>query len=304
MENSELDKCQSVKASVFGRIQEEHLCPRPRLFFFTCECAMWCLWAAATAMGALAVAISLFAVSHHQYALYEATHENFFTFLVDVLPFLWFAVFGLMLLVGGYNLRHTKRGYRYPLWQIIGSSVLLSFAGGSALQMFGFGNVIDHELGEQMSMYASQEKIEQRLWQAPADGRLLGRQTNQTVEPTTIVFTDISGNGWRVDVTDLSGPELDLLGKAELVRMLGLAENEEARIFHSCGVFPWTFDAHMTRDELYEARELFLSRVKGYREQAEHHMMEMATATAAETKDGPCANMPVVRRSVRVVEVE
>jgi hypothetical protein len=91
---------------------------------------VWFLWFFSVLFGALAVAVTLYVLMNHQYALYEATHNNLFTFIIEVLPFLWLFIFGLMTLVAIYNLRHTSRGYRYPVSVILASSLLLSLAGG------------------------------------------------------------------------------------------------------------------------------------------------------------------------------
>ena len=68
-----------------SRIGCGEVSPRSRRFFQTRECAVWVLWLISVVVGALAVAVTFFVLNHRQYALYEATHENFFTFMVEVL---------------------------------------------------------------------------------------------------------------------------------------------------------------------------------------------------------------------------
>src|SRR6056297_1803607 len=123
----------NLKNALFEKIETDNVRPHSRMFFKGRECVIWLLWLISVLVGALAVAISVFVVTHRQYALYEATHDNFLTFMVEVLPYVWIIVFGAMALFAVYNLRHTKRGYRYPVSYILASSVVLSFAIGSAL---------------------------------------------------------------------------------------------------------------------------------------------------------------------------
>ncbi len=294
----------SLKQGVLERIKKDQVCPRSRWFFRTRECSVWFLWLLSIVVGALAVAVSLFVVLHRQYALYEATHENFFTFMVAVLPYIWIIVFGIMVYVAVYNLRHTKHGYRYPVWQIVLSSLVLSFAGGSALQFFGMGYSFDHVLGERMNMYMSQEKLEAKMWQAPEDGRLLGRQVHATVAPTsTIVFEDVSGGRWRVNIEELQTKDIELLDSAVMVRMIGAMVDTEARIFHTCGVFPWMMGERMTLEDLSEERREFVTRLYRHREnaQARQQLPSLAADTSsAEDTNIPlislCAEMAVTRR--------
>ena len=257
-------------------------------------------------IGAFAVAISLFVVTHRQYELYEATHENFFTFVVDVLPYLWLITFGVMVYAAIYNLRHTKRGYRYPVSIIILSSVLLSFAGGSALQMFGFGYSIDNLLGQNMTMYMSQAKLERKLWQRPEEGRLLGRQVLTTEDPnTTVIFEDIGGQRWNLNVSDLSTRDIELLSSSDQVRLLGKAVNPKLYMFHACGAFPWMIESGVTIKDMSRERDEFVERIYSHMRTAEKQLklLEGATfATSSIQTESVCATIAAVRRMPNKVQ--
>jgi hypothetical protein len=208
----------NLKDSVINTIDQENVCPRSRWFFVCKETLVWIFWALSVVVGALAVAVTLFVVSHSQYALYEASHDSFLTFFVGTLPYLWIILFAVMSYLAVTNLRHTKRGYRYCAWKVVASSMVLSLAGGAVLQLFGFGHAIDYKLGQEMKMYMSQEKQEMRLWQTPNDGRLIGRQVLVTTVPTsTVVFEDTAGARWTLDVSELSARDLNLLSTERLV---------------------------------------------------------------------------------------
>lgn len=300
MDEQTTAEVKSVKSSVYDRIQCEKICPRSRWYFLTHEYLMWGLFVLSVLIGALAVSVTLFVVTQHQYALYEATHENYVTFLVDVLPYLWIGVFTVMALLAVYNLRHTKRGYRYPLSAIMGSSMVLSLAGGSALQLFGFGYTVDHMLGTQMRMYVSQEKMEERLWQNPAEGRLLGRIEVPEATSSVVLFTDADGEKWHIDISELTPHERVLLHHEEPVRIIGKILDEEMKEFHSCGAFPWMLNPSMSREELHAAREAFLMRLEGYKEQAEKvakdvEQMAFGTSTPDEAET-PCGQIAPVQR--------
>lgn len=295
------DLKESCKKGVMSRIECGEVCPRSKTFFKTRECVVWLLWAVSVVVGALAVAVTFFVFTHRQYALYEATHENFFTFVVEVLPLIWIVVFGVMVLVAVYNLRHTKRGYKYPLWQIFGSSMVLSLAGGAALHLFGLGYSTDHMLGEKMGMYNSQEKIEQKMWQDPQEGRLLGRFEGPLPPPSMLMnFTDVSGEVWQVNVTELSPQERALVDEQATVRLLGAVSDESMMVFHSCGVFPWMFDKEMSREDMRAAREAFSMKVEGLKEKAEHMALSMEGKVDEDGAfESPCGEIEPVRRMRR-----
>jgi hypothetical protein len=299
MESQKPPETTSCKDSVMSRIGCGEVCPRSKTFFQTRECVVWFLWLISVVVGALAVAVTLFVIGFRQYGLYEATHDNFFTFMVEVLPFLWIVVFGMMVFVGVYELRHTKRGYRYPLWQIFGSSVVLSLAGGAALHLFGFGYSTDHMLGQRMHMYNSQEKIEEKMWQAPYEGRLLGRFGEPASPPSTLVrFTDVSGNEWKVNIDELSDKEKGLMRKDEVVRLIGQVTDGDLGVFYSCGAFLWSLDKPMPREDMRAAREEFMLKIEGYKERSERmaHNMRGEDDNDAEEAETPCGEIEPVKR--------
>lgn len=289
-----------LKDTLFERIEKEQVCPHSRLFFQSRELAVWLLWLASVVIGSLAVAVSVFMVTHLQYELYEVTHENFFTFLVEVLPYLWIIVFALMVYVAIYNLKHTKYGYRYPVPVILLSSIVMSFAGGSALQFFGFGYVVDRTLGHQVSMYTSIDKLEKRLWQMPEDGRLVGKQVFSTLSPTsTVVFEDTIGQRWRMDVSELQSRDIELLASEKPVRLLGKAEDIKLRLFHACGALPLMNQEEVSVTDILGEREAFIQRIYRHTRQDEDKIIISNSGTFASSsfsKQSVCANIAVARR--------
>lgn len=289
-----------LRNTLLQRIEQEKLQPRSRLFFNGRECMVWALWLLSIVIGALAVAISVFVVMHHQYALYEATHRNLFTFMVDILPVVWLLVFVGMAYFALYNLRHTRYGYRYSVTTILASSIVLSFALGSALQYFGMGYTVDSLLGQQMGMYISQEKFEQALWQQPAAGRLIGLQVYATVEPEKfVVFEDIAGERWRLNVVELVPGDRVLLAGDNQVRVLGAVTDAQAKLFHACGVFSWMFNENLTRSDRSSGRDTFIRMMSQFRTQAQQRIakLEAQTVIAVSANDAPpmsvCANMAI-----------
>lgn len=230
---------QTLRERVLSCIDNERVCPRDRFFFLCYDSIVWLLWGMSVVVGALAVAVALFVVTESRTRLFLVTHDSFWSFFLDVAPYVWIVVFGVMSLFAIVNLRHTKRGYRYTVVQLLASSVILSLAGGAVLQLVGFGHGLDTALGKRVPMYVSQDKFEKRLWLMPDEGRLIGRQVMATLAPTsTVIFEDISGARWTVTVTDLSPYDIALLASEATVRMVGTSSDSIGRRFHACGTLP------------------------------------------------------------------
>lgn len=275
-----------LKDSLMEKIESNSVCPHSAFYFLCQECFVWFVWLVSIAIGSMAVAVSVFVVTHKQYELYEATHDNFFTFMVEVLPYIWIIAFSAMVYVSVRYLRNTKHGYRYSILSVILSSMALSILGGFLLQNYGIGGDMDSALGQQIDSYMSQSKLEQQVWQTPAEGRLLGSQVFATASTEIVIFEDVEGKRWRTDVSELAGKDLDILINQQQVRVLGLVKDDVSSLFHACAVFPMA-KRDMSLSELKEQRTDFVYKVY------DHLDKEKAVEDEG---DSLCADIAAVRR--------
>lgn len=287
----------SVKDSVFQQIETEHICPRSRLFFQGRECVVWTLWLASIVIGALALAVIFYVGLYMQYAPYEATHQNWFTFIISALPYAWLTVFLSMSYLAATEFRRTKRGYRYRTVQVIGSSVALSLLGGLALHGAGLGYAVDTVLGTQMDTYTSMEKAELKRWQQPDAGRLLGHvpaASAVAIADERIIFTDRTSKQWSLTTTELTPAEMKLLQSYDMVRLLGI--NDGGGAFYVCAVFPWHYSRRLTHDDFVAARTHFTERMLAhkYNNQARRDSFD----AESHQSDTPmrCPDMPAVQK--------
>ncbi|OGG65769.1 hypothetical protein A2929_01970 [Candidatus Kaiserbacteria bacterium RIFCSPLOWO2_01_FULL_45_25] len=224
---------------------------------------MWGLWFLTVLLGALSVAVTLFVLMHRQYSFYQVTHTSFLTFMVDVLPYLWIAMFSVMVIFAVYNFRHTKHGYRYPLWKILGSSVILSLAGGALLHLGGVGFSLDRTIGNFSKEYTSQEKLEMRFWQNPEEGRLVGvfLGAEDGVPLPLVVLEDARGTRWEMNVAELNDVDIRIIESGKRVRVLGVLENALPAQFYACAVFPWIYEQRYSMHELGEMKRSMQERI-------------------------------------------
>ena len=281
-----------VKECVLNRIKAEGVCPRPRLWFQTRECFVWLLWLVSVVLGALAVTVSLFVIVYNQTALFEATHDSWWFFMAEALPYLWLFILTLMLTLAVFDLRQSRRGYRHPLWKIVGSSVLGSFGLGIILHTVGTGYYVDHVLGQKWSFYMSQQKYEEERWQKPSEGRLVGAVvdyetlTGDIVRPRAVRFADVSGVTWETTVAEVSPADLKLLLSQERVHLFGLMDGVEPPLFYACGAIKSAAKAVMKHSE----REHYLKEMK-------HHWREIHRELAeAEGLPRRCKDQALIRR--------
>jgi len=298
--------------AVLKRIEAEKIEPTPRWQFFFSECTMWALWMLSIVVGAVAVAVMVYVSVHAGYAFYEATHDTLLSFVIEVAPVLWLSLFIVMAAVAYFNLRHTKKGYKYPFWQILLSSLVLSILGGSLLHLAGGGWVVDTMLARTMPMYSSFEKMERKMWLDPDDGRLVGRFVANGSTGRTVNFVDVEEKNWRVHTDELMTSDFEALGSGKLVKVLGVMGTTSDDEFYGCGVFTWNHEKALGIDEMRRQKHEFLERVSfqagKVRQDIEEDLENLGakiTGTTTEIMEereeshhmqSLCPQMPVIKR--------
>jgi len=309
-----------IKESVLERLEREGITPRSRLYWLSYEYAFWGAWLLSVVLGAVALAVLSFTSLYIGYSLYEATHQSFLTFFFDTLPDLWFLAFACLTIVAYFNLRNTKRGYKYPLYLVVGSSFGFSVVGAMVLHSLGAGFYLDHYMGQHLKSYQSRAEFEAQVWQNPLEGRLLGViKAPKEDGLKQISFTDVNNEDWDITITDLRTRDTELLLSGHKVRMLVATTTEELRDgMVACAVFPWILDTSPSVERWRAERKNFIEDVEERRAKLQELVKEIkevlkdddsvspprpnfSTTTAEDVvrvaEQSPCSNHPVFRRS-------
>lgn len=285
-------KYNSTKESVLDRLEREGIEPHSRFYWMTQEYGLWAAWATSVALGSLALAVLAFSSLYIGYSLYEATHNNLLTFLFDTLPYIWFGAFIVMILAAYFNLKRTRKGYKYPFLLLVGSSFGFSVIGGICLHFLGAGYYLDYILGENLETYQSRVEFETLMWQAPSAGRLVGvaRVPDQTSSIPGMLFKDVKRQDWQLVVSDLGKKDINLLLSGMKVRILvatSSANQENVRVV--CGVFPWLLDEAPAIAKLREDRRTFRQNIQDRKDKviATLEKVEQEITNEPESKPNP-----------------
>lgn len=179
------------------KIKEEKLAPKPRWHFLLKDYVVWASGTLSLLIGAATVSVMIYLLKYNGWELREETHKSFLEFLILTLPYFWIIFSGLFIFILYYNLKHTKKGYRYPVWAIVMSGFFASLILGSIFYLFGVGQRIDNVLGARAPMY---EKVMNRqipFWFNPEEGRLAGTVSSE-VENESFYLVDPAGQVWQV----------------------------------------------------------------------------------------------------------
>lgn len=236
MNEKELGDAQVIARSVLERIERECIAPRPRWHFLVQESVIISLGICSVLVGSLAVAGMLFEMRNTWWNFYTATHATFFDFVLDSLPYAWGIALLLFACTAYLSVRHTKRGYRYPVHIIVGSSVLVSGVAGVCIYVAGIGSFVDEKVGHFVPFHVSLVDHEKKMWHALEKGRMAGvvREIS-TVEPV-VWIENIEGIPVRIDMVGFAPEERALMRIGEIVRIMGVPTTTQGAL-HGCAFF-------------------------------------------------------------------
>jgi hypothetical protein len=126
--------------------------------------------------------------------------RNIWDLIILTLPYFWLILLGVFILIMNYNVRHTKKGYRYPVAAILAATIVLSIVLGFLFYAMGAGRAIDDILGERMPFYAKMVNPRIDFWSQPENGRLAGMVTE--ILDDGLILYDPDKQEWNVDSSE------------------------------------------------------------------------------------------------------
>ena len=189
-----------MEKKVLDAIEQQHLVPRPYFVFFAKRSVFWSLTVLSIILGALSVAVLLFAISDY-YATGWRTFDNLpLDDLIVSIPAFWLVSMPLFMASAYYGVRHTRRGYRFRPATIIALCVMASIGLGVLFHFFEAGRVVNDFLAANIASYREQTDVPFDKWSRPDEGFLGG--TVEDVDGTkSLRLKDFHDKGWLIDIS-------------------------------------------------------------------------------------------------------
>jgi len=213
---------QEFDQKLVEKIKEEKMTPKPRWHFLLKNYVVWATGALSLLVGAAAVSVMIYLLKYNGWELREETNKSILEFFLVTLPYFWIIFLGIFIFILYYNLKHTKKGYRYPVGFIAVAGILSSIILGGIFYLFGLGQKIDNVLGEKAPLYETIINRQLSFWLNPDEGRLTGIIASEVVNGN-FYLVDPSGNAWQIQMRDsvLSYRLPDFLKTGEPVNIIG-----------------------------------------------------------------------------------
>lgn len=265
---------------VLERILRDEIKPVSKTYFTIKNILFWTLWVTTAILGALAVAVLIFTELNIGWEFYEMTHQNAFTFFVHSLPYLWVILLAGVILMGIYNLRHTKSGYRYPLLTIVLVGLVGSGVGGVLLHSYGIGAFLDEGFGRMMPLYTSARSEREGFWNQPDRGLYTGIIAVIDDENELVTLTTADGVTHVFNTAFVPQHQISAIEPNIRVRIMATSVDGEEGL-SACRINEWEEDEAHTFGEMHERRQMFRNAFENIEERIEGEI----------PKSNPCASV-------------
>lgn len=220
---------------LLAKIKEQKICPKPRWQFFLKDSVVWFSGLISLLIGAAAISVMIYLFKFNDWEIYDQTKKSFLEFFILTLPYYWFVFLGIFILIISYNFKHTKRGYRYSGFLLVGASVILSVVLGGIFFVAGLGEKLDDVLGRKAPFYDQVINRHVDFWSHPAEGRLSGLVIDR-LDNDSFVLIDRSRVQWLVSTEDSEKYSNVAIIVGQPIRLLG--EQIDKNIFHADKILP------------------------------------------------------------------
>lgn len=189
----------TIEKEVLERIQKESMAPKNRWHFVLKEWVLWTAVVLSVVLGGLTFATALTVIELSDWKLLLGS--NMIGGALFALPYFWLALFAVSMLLAQYNIRHTKRGYRFTLWMVAAWMLSGSLVTGSLLYYVGGGEFVDQRLEDRFGVYGDWLAPKHAMWSHEEKGLLSGRVLG-IVEDEFLEIENIKGDEWIVILQD------------------------------------------------------------------------------------------------------
>ncbi|MBU1036707.1 hypothetical protein KKF32_01560 [Patescibacteria group bacterium] len=201
-------------------IKEKKIKPEPKWHFLLKNYLVWFFGVISLIIGSLAFSVILYMLVNNDWDIYRNINDSLGGFILVTLPYFWLIFLGLFIFVAHYNIKHTKKGYRLTLFQLIVGIILISILLGTLFYNFGFGRLIDASLTQRLPVYGRFLNQRHRIWDRVEEGRLMGIIVS--IENREFFrIMDLNHEEWQINASQAVWRNNLEIKEREMIKMIG-----------------------------------------------------------------------------------
>lgn len=230
---------QELSDIVLNEIKDKHITPKPRWEFLLKDSAVWITGTASFIVGGIAVSVMIHLLTSDDFAIAVANGRSPGAVFLGSIPYFWILFFIGFLIIARYNLKHTKRGYRYTLPVFAVAGVLISGVLGIVFYNMGIGPDVESELAEHVPAYMYYGHPRAMLWSHPEQGMIAGTIL-EVEDDTSFQLRDFDSIVWKIEPASTTTDWPDMTPGMH-VRIIG--QESDRQDFRAVKILPWRPDS-------------------------------------------------------------
>ncbi len=205
--------------------------PRSKSYFIIKNILYWLFFVVFVIVGAVSTSIIIFIAKHNDWDIHRYANDSMLSFFFLTIPYIWVFVLLVFVVLAYYNLKRTKRAYKYKLYSIVLSSIFLSIVLGFILYNIGFAKTIQTSLVKNISSYNKMFCERASLWHRPERGVIVGQI--KEINNNEFILQDPYMENWTVIY------DKNLVGMSDLMidnKIKALGYQKEQRSFFAAEI--------------------------------------------------------------------
>jgi heme/copper-type cytochrome/quinol oxidase subunit 2 len=228
---------------IIREIEKRKVVPIPRWHFILRRSVFWVLALISVITGAISMATAIYVFFDNDYVTDQVNIEKLFDqrplieVIIQSIPYVWLVALGLFILAAYYGVRHTRKGYRYPMFRVIAGSLFLSLLLCGILNAFDIGKYIHRYLIENVRGYDRLVNTNEILWTRMDKGLLGGKVIRLSAQDSTIVIQDYKRRLWNVDISRAQIHLRKPMAEGKYLKITGVKTGPDS--FRALTIRPW-----------------------------------------------------------------
>jgi len=275
-------KNNKFEQSLLNKIKAKKIIPKPKWHFLLKDYVVLATGFISIMVGGLAFSVIIYLVKYNDWDIHSQVSDSILGFILISLPYFWLILLIIFILIIFYNIKHTKKGYRYSISTIIIGSIAISIILGGLFYGAGLGRAVDDVLGEKVQFYPKIFNRQIDFWSQPEKGRLAGLIVAKPTSDTLTVF-DLKQQEWQIQLKDVDLSQAMEISIGGPIRIIGRQLSEKIFIAekimsvmpgrgmfkrHREKYFP-CFDDHNGQEECLEKIKDFPKKLEKFRQPGE-----------------------------------
>lgn len=204
---------------------------RSRWYFVMKNALLWFFGFVSVSAGAVIVSVIIYTLANSDMDLNHAIYGYMISRTTFIWIVIWIVVTAIFMLLCDVSVRHTKRGYIYPLRTIFIVDIAVSIIFGTALYFSGIGCYIDTIVGSHIHQYNTVDKRRAMAFNKPEQGILMGRVVATHDDHVEVA---VNGEVWMVFTRAI--PPNKMVFMAEGDRLVFAGKKYARNTFVACDV--------------------------------------------------------------------